>query len=128
MGAWLPLGLVIIDIADSNISKSYKKLLKAIFSFNIFQNKQDFFYSEIRKAHSRHPHEKLAIRVLRSELVRSSLKATRHFTVADWCKNFDVTFQGEQGKENCFQLYLTTFLGDPKCLNDDKNICLQVSA
>ncbi|CAB3238824.1 unnamed protein product [Arctia plantaginis] len=60
-------------------------------------NKQDFFYSEIRKAHSRHPHEKLAIRVLRSELVRSSLKATRHFTMADWCKNFDVTFQGEQG-------------------------------
>ncbi|XP_075974360.1 apoptosis-resistant E3 ubiquitin protein ligase 1 isoform X3 [Anticarsia gemmatalis] len=62
-----------------------------------FKNKQDFFYSEIRKAHSRHPHEKLAIRVLRSELVRTSLKATRHFTVADWCKNFDVTFQGEQG-------------------------------
>ncbi|CAB3235318.1 unnamed protein product [Arctia plantaginis] len=62
-----------------------------------FKNKQDFFYSEIRKAHSRHPHEKLAIRVLRSELVRSSLKATRHFTMADWCKNFDVTFQGEQG-------------------------------
>ncbi|KAJ8721167.1 hypothetical protein PYW07_001942 [Mythimna separata] len=62
-----------------------------------FKNKQDFFYSEIRKAHSRHPHEKLAIRVLRSELLRTSLKATRHFTVQDWCKNFDVTFQGEQG-------------------------------
>ncbi|XP_072939156.1 apoptosis-resistant E3 ubiquitin protein ligase 1 [Epargyreus clarus] len=62
-----------------------------------FKNKQDFFYSEIRKAHARHPHDKLAIRVLRSELVRSSLKATRHFTVADWCKNFDVSFQGEQG-------------------------------
>ncbi|KAJ8730496.1 hypothetical protein PYW08_001909 [Mythimna loreyi] len=62
-----------------------------------FKNKQDFFYSEIRKAHARHPHEKLAIRVLRSELLRTSLKATRHFTVQDWCKNFDVTFQGEQG-------------------------------
>ncbi|XP_026733198.1 apoptosis-resistant E3 ubiquitin protein ligase 1 isoform X2 [Trichoplusia ni] len=62
-----------------------------------FKNKQEFFYSEIRKAHARHPHEKLAIRVLRSELLRSSLKATRHFTVQDWCKNFDVTFQGEQG-------------------------------
>ncbi|KAI5633863.1 HECT-domain (ubiquitin-transferase) domain-containing protein [Phthorimaea operculella] len=62
-----------------------------------FKNKQDFFYSEIRKVHSRHPHDKIAIRVLRSELVRSSLKATKHFTVADWCKNFDVTFQGEQG-------------------------------
>uniref|UniRef100_A0A2A4K2U1 HECT-type E3 ubiquitin transferase n=1 Tax=Heliothis virescens TaxID=7102 RepID=A0A2A4K2U1_HELVI len=62
-----------------------------------FKNKQDFFYSEIRKAHARHPHEKLAIRVLRAELLRTSLKATRHFTVQDWCKNFDVTFQGEQG-------------------------------
>ncbi|XP_068632769.1 apoptosis-resistant E3 ubiquitin protein ligase 1 [Battus philenor] len=62
-----------------------------------FKNKQDFFYSEIRKAHARHPHEKLPIRILRAELVRSSLKATRHFTVADWCKNFDITFQGEQG-------------------------------
>ncbi|XP_047530174.1 apoptosis-resistant E3 ubiquitin protein ligase 1 isoform X1 [Vanessa atalanta] len=62
-----------------------------------FKNKQDFFYSEVRKAHARHPHEKLALRVNRAELVRSSLKATRHFTLADWCKNFDVSFQGEQG-------------------------------
>ncbi|XP_063624690.1 apoptosis-resistant E3 ubiquitin protein ligase 1 [Cydia splendana] len=62
-----------------------------------FKNKQDFFYSEVRKAHARHPHDKLAIRVLRADLVATSLKATRHFTVADWCKNFDVTFQGEQG-------------------------------
>ncbi|XP_026314729.1 apoptosis-resistant E3 ubiquitin protein ligase 1 [Hyposmocoma kahamanoa] len=62
-----------------------------------FKNKQDFFYSELRKAHARHPHEKVAIRVVRAELVRSSLKATKHFAVNDWCKNFDVTFQGEQG-------------------------------
>ncbi|XP_045768225.1 apoptosis-resistant E3 ubiquitin protein ligase 1 isoform X2 [Maniola jurtina] len=62
-----------------------------------FKNKQDFFYSEVRKAHWRHPHEKLALRVARAELVRSSLKATKHFAIADWCKNFDVCFQGEQG-------------------------------
>ncbi|XP_039751062.1 apoptosis-resistant E3 ubiquitin protein ligase 1 isoform X1 [Pararge aegeria] len=62
-----------------------------------FKNKQDFFYSEVRKAHWRHPHEKLALRVARSELVRSSLKATKSFAIADWCKNFDVCFQGEQG-------------------------------
>ncbi|CAG4934509.1 unnamed protein product [Parnassius apollo] len=62
-----------------------------------FKNKQEFFYSEMRKAHARYPHEKLSVRVLRAELLRSSLKATRHFTVADWCKNFDVSFQGEQG-------------------------------
>ncbi|XP_060803597.1 apoptosis-resistant E3 ubiquitin protein ligase 1 [Amyelois transitella] len=62
-----------------------------------FKNKQEFFYSELRRAHSRHPHERVSLRVLRAELLRSSLKATRHFTVQDWCKNFDVTFQGEQG-------------------------------
>ncbi|XP_045534642.1 apoptosis-resistant E3 ubiquitin protein ligase 1 [Papilio machaon] len=62
-----------------------------------FKNKQEFFYSEMRKAHARHPHDKLPLRVVRAELVRSSLRATRHFTVADWCRNFDITFQGEQG-------------------------------
>jgi apoptosis-resistant E3 ubiquitin protein ligase 1 len=61
------------------------------------QNKQEYFYSELRKLHARHPHDKLALRVLRADLVRSSLRATRHFSVADWCRNFDVTFQGEQG-------------------------------
>lgn len=63
----------------------------------VLQNKQEFFYSEMRKAHARHPHDKLPLRVVRAELVRSSLRATRHFTVADWCRNFDITFQGEQG-------------------------------
>ncbi|KAM3963767.1 LOW QUALITY PROTEIN: apoptosis-resistant E3 ubiquitin protein ligase 1 [Aphomia sociella] len=62
-----------------------------------FKNKQEFFYSEVRKVHARHPHEKVALRVVRSDLLRSSLKATKHFSLADWCKNFDVTFQGEQG-------------------------------
>ncbi|KAJ0175869.1 hypothetical protein K1T71_009028 [Dendrolimus kikuchii] len=62
-----------------------------------FKNKQEFFYSEMRRAHSRYPHDKLGIRVVRQQLVPSSLKATKHLTVADWCKNFDVTFQGEQG-------------------------------
>ncbi|KAI8422851.1 hypothetical protein MSG28_006593 [Choristoneura fumiferana] len=66
-------------------------------TITIDMNKQDFFYSEVRKAHARHAHDKLAIRVLRSDLINTSLKATRHFTVADWCRNFDVTFQGEQG-------------------------------
>ncbi|XP_028158888.1 apoptosis-resistant E3 ubiquitin protein ligase 1 isoform X2 [Ostrinia furnacalis] len=62
-----------------------------------FKNKQDYFYSELRKLHARHPHDKLAVRVLRDQLLASSLKATKHFTRADWCKSFDVTFQGEQG-------------------------------
>lgn len=63
-----------------------------------FKNKQDYFYSEVRKAHARLPHDKLPLRVSRADLLRSSFKATKHFTLADWCKNFDVTFQGEQGE------------------------------
>ena len=27
-----------------------------------------------------------------------SMKATKSFSVSDWCRNFDITFQGEQGK------------------------------
>ncbi|KOB76009.1 Uncharacterized protein OBRU01_06505, partial [Operophtera brumata] len=49
------------------------------------------------KVHVRHAHDKMTLRVARDDLVASSLKATRQFSVADWCKNFDVTFQGEQG-------------------------------
>ncbi|XP_053612739.1 apoptosis-resistant E3 ubiquitin protein ligase 1 isoform X2 [Plodia interpunctella] len=62
-----------------------------------FKNKQEFFYSSLRRSHARHAHERAPLRVSRAQLLRSSLKATKHFTVADWCKNFDVTFQGEQG-------------------------------
>ncbi|XP_045494960.1 apoptosis-resistant E3 ubiquitin protein ligase 1 isoform X2 [Colias croceus] len=62
-----------------------------------FKNKQEFFYSSLRARHLRQAHDKLALRVRRADLLRSSLKATKHFTLADWCKNFDVAFQGEQG-------------------------------
>ncbi|KAG7305871.1 hypothetical protein JYU34_008414 [Plutella xylostella] len=62
-----------------------------------FKNKQDYFYSEVRKVHARHPHDKIAIRVSRAALLASSLKATKHLSMQDWCKNFDVSFQGEQG-------------------------------
>lgn len=57
----------------------------------------------MRKAHSRHHHEKLALRVSRTRLLHSSMKATKGFSTADWCRNFEVTFQGEQG-------YLLIFL------------------
>ncbi|XP_050668968.1 apoptosis-resistant E3 ubiquitin protein ligase 1 isoform X2 [Leptidea sinapis] len=62
-----------------------------------FKNKQEFLYSEVRARHSRFSHERVPLRVRRSDLLRSSYKATKHFALADWCKNFDVCFQGEQG-------------------------------
>lgn len=33
------------------------------------------------------------------------MKATKNFSVSDWCGNFEVTFQGEQGNE----IYLADF-------------------
>nr|CAD7261386.1 unnamed protein product [Timema shepardi] len=61
-----------------------------------FKDKQDFFYHEVRKFHQKHYHEKLPLKVNREKLLESSLKATKGFSVSDWCRNFEITFQGEQ--------------------------------
>lgn len=37
------------------------------------------------------------------------MKATKGFSVSDWCRNFEITFQGEQGT---FCLRLKKFHGD----------------
>ena len=52
---------------------------------------------QVRKFHSKRMHERIQISVVREKLLESSMKATKNFTVADWCKNFEVTFQGEEG-------------------------------
>ncbi|CAG2053499.1 unnamed protein product [Timema podura] len=62
-----------------------------------FKDKQDFFYHEVRKFHQKHYHEKLQLKINREKLLESSLKATKGFSVSDWCRNFEITFQGEQG-------------------------------
>lgn len=59
--------------------------------------KQDFFYHEVRKYHANFYHEKLALKVNREKILESSMKATKGFSVSDWCGNFEVTFQNEQG-------------------------------
>lgn len=70
-----------------------------------FKDKQDFFYHEVRKFHQKHYHEKLTMKVSREKLLESSMKATKSFSVSDWCRNFEITFQGEQGKTiNCYQM------------------------
>ncbi|XP_059055440.1 apoptosis-resistant E3 ubiquitin protein ligase 1 [Achroia grisella] len=95
-GAQPPLALASPD--RDLIAATYTQLLVAnCGGEDTFKNKQEFFYSEVRKVHARHPHDKIQLRVDRADLLRSSLKATKHFSLADWCKNFDVTFQGEQG-------------------------------
>lgn len=94
-------------------------LIKNIGGSETFKDKQDFFYHEVRKFHSNYYHEKLALKVQREKILESSMKATKNFSgktnkaerglmfqtvllvlfaVSDWCGNFEVIFQGEQGK------------------------------
>ncbi|XP_014609312.1 PREDICTED: apoptosis-resistant E3 ubiquitin protein ligase 1 isoform X5 [Polistes canadensis] len=72
-------------------------LLKNIGGSETFADKQDFFYHEVRKHHQKYYHEKLSMKVQRDKLLESSMKATKGFSVSDWCRNFEITFQGEQG-------------------------------
>ncbi|XP_068151337.1 apoptosis-resistant E3 ubiquitin protein ligase 1 isoform X2 [Drosophila tropicalis] len=72
-------------------------LLKNIGGSETFKDKQDFFYHEVRKFHSSYYHEKMTLKVQRDKILESSMKAAKGFSVSDWCGNFEVTFQGEQG-------------------------------
>lgn len=56
----------------------------------------------MRKYHQKHYHDKLAMEVKRDKLLETSMKATKNFSVTDWCKNFEITFTGEQGKVRLF--------------------------
>lgn len=42
-----------------------------------------------------------------------SMKATKGFSISDWCRNFEITFQGEQGK---FRLRLRNLYRDFKTI------------
>lgn len=96
-------------------------LLKNIGGSETFKDKQEFFYHEVRRFHHKHFHEKLSMKVNREKLLESSLKATKGFSVGDWCRNFEINFQGEQGvdwgglRREWFQL-ICAALFDPKNL------------
>ncbi|KFM69498.1 hypothetical protein X975_06284, partial [Stegodyphus mimosarum] len=72
-------------------------LLKNIGGSETFKDKQDFFYHEVRKYHQKHFHDKLPLKVSREYILESSIKETKSFSVSDWCKNFEITFVGEEG-------------------------------
>ncbi|XP_046387424.1 apoptosis-resistant E3 ubiquitin protein ligase 1 isoform X2 [Ischnura elegans] len=72
-------------------------LLKNIGGSETFKDKQDFFYHEVRKYHQKHYHDKLPLKIHRDRLLESSIKTTKGFSVSDWCRNFEITFHGEQG-------------------------------
>ncbi|XP_055916662.1 apoptosis-resistant E3 ubiquitin protein ligase 1 isoform X2 [Eupeodes corollae] len=108
-------------------------LLKNIGGSETFKDKQDFFYHEVRKFHANYYHEKLALKVSRDKILESSMKATKGFSVSDWCGNFEVTYQGEQGidwgglRREWFELICSS-LFDPRgglfCTFHDKHQAL----
>ncbi|GAB6024585.1 hypothetical protein CHUAL_009733 [Chamberlinius hualienensis] len=91
--------VVQLTSSDANVivASFTKHLLKNIGGSETFKDKRDFFYHEVRKFHSKRYHEKLVVRVQRDDLLSSSMKASKGFTIVDWCKNFEITFIGEQG-------------------------------
>ncbi|KAG8182939.1 hypothetical protein JTE90_010568 [Oedothorax gibbosus] len=72
-------------------------LLKNIGGSETFQDKQDFFHRKVRKFHQKHFHDKIILKISRDTLLESSFKETKGFGTSDWCKNFEVTFIGEEG-------------------------------
>ncbi|XP_070577251.1 apoptosis-resistant E3 ubiquitin protein ligase 1-like isoform X2 [Ptychodera flava] len=72
-------------------------LLKNIGGSETFQDKQDFFFQEIQQIHSRRSRSKLNLHIKRSDILESSMRATKHFSTSDWCKNFEIEFAGEEG-------------------------------
>ena len=72
-------------------------MLKNIGGSETFKDKQDHFYHQVRRHHYKNHHDRLTITVSRDKLLTSSMKATKYFTVSDWCKNFEITFLNEEG-------------------------------
>ena len=72
-------------------------LLRNIGGSETFGDKQEFFYQEMRKYHRKKAQGQLQLRVDREKLLQSSMKAVKYFSVSDWFKKFEVTFNGELG-------------------------------
>ncbi|RWS30289.1 apoptosis-resistant E3 ubiquitin protein ligase 1-like protein [Leptotrombidium deliense] len=94
-------------------------LLRNIGGSETFRDKQDFFYYEVRKFHHKNFHERYSLKITRDRLLETSLKATKGFSVSDWCKNFEINFADEEAvdwggvRREWFEL-LCINLFDPK--------------
>ncbi len=64
-----------------------------------FSDKQNFFNAKLLTYHQDkgHKHTRMPVRVDRTDLIGSSYRATRWFSEADWCRLFEVQFEGEVG-------------------------------
>ncbi|XP_053395047.1 apoptosis-resistant E3 ubiquitin protein ligase 1-like [Mercenaria mercenaria] len=95
-GAQAPVVLAAKD--RSIIAATFTKfLLRNIGGSETFQDKQTFFYHEVRTLHQRRSYSSTTLKIDRSKLLQSSYKATKNFDVSDWCKNFEINFVGEEG-------------------------------
>lgn len=72
-------------------------LLKNIGGSETFKDKQEFFYHKIRQFHSKRCHDRLTVKVSRWNLLETSMRGTKNFSTTEWCKNFEIIFQGEEG-------------------------------
>ncbi|XP_071041064.1 apoptosis-resistant E3 ubiquitin protein ligase 1 isoform X3 [Parasteatoda tepidariorum] len=97
-------------------------LLKNIGGSETFKDKQDFFHHEVRKYHQKHFHDKVSVKISRENILESSLKETKGFSVSDWCKNFEITFIDEEGvdwgglKREWFELVCTSLFSPENSL------------
>lgn len=108
-------------------------LLKNIGGSETFKDKRDFFYHEVRKMHQKHFHDKLPVKITREKLLESSMKAVKGFSTADWCRNFEISFVGEQGLDwgglrrewfelLCVQLFSSEFKLYQRFKNDKQGL------
>ena len=74
-------------------------LLNKIGGSETFQDKQEFFYLEVRRYHQKTHHipDRIHIKVDREILLESSFRAMKSFGVSDWCRRFEIQFLNENG-------------------------------
>ncbi|CAG7785471.1 unnamed protein product [Allacma fusca] len=72
-------------------------LLRNIGGSETFQDKQEYFFKELRDVHRKHPRDKVTLKITRENILESTWKATKGFSSSEWCKNFEISFVGEQG-------------------------------
>uniref|UniRef100_A0A8C7Y7T8 Apoptosis-resistant E3 ubiquitin protein ligase 1 n=1 Tax=Oryzias sinensis TaxID=183150 RepID=A0A8C7Y7T8_9TELE len=87
-----------LSCKDRNIMAAtfIRFLHKNIGGSETFQDKVNFFQRELRHINSKKPRTKTCLKITRHNILDSSLKATRNFSVSDWCKNFEIVFQDEE--------------------------------
>eukprot|EP00118_Oscarella_pearsei_P000174 m.4369 g.4369 ORF g.4369 m.4369 type:complete len:1002 (+) comp10615_c0_seq2:6-3011(+) len=62
-----------------------------------FKDKQTFFWNELKDHHKSQSRKTLMLSVQRHGVLKHVMEMTNDFKVKDWCKPWEVSFQGERG-------------------------------